>query len=69
MSPNPIPLRPPHRLLLEPIVRRALEEDLGRAGDVTSALVVPSDRRAKALLVARAPGHTRLRVGDPDYPG
>ena len=50
------PLRPPHALLLEPIVRRALEEDLGRAGDITSDLVVPADRTAKALLVARKPG-------------
>ncbi|MGA7712923.1 MAG: carboxylating nicotinate-nucleotide diphosphorylase [Rhizomicrobium sp.] len=49
-------LRPPHALILEPIVRRALKEDLGRAGDITSDLVVPADRMVKALLVARAPG-------------
>jgi len=49
-------LRPPHRLLLEPTVRRALEEDLGRAGDVTSDLIVPPDRRVEARLVARKPG-------------
>jgi len=48
--------RPPHPLLVEPIVRHALEEDLGRAGDITSDLVVPADRRAKAALVARKPG-------------
>jgi nicotinate-nucleotide pyrophosphorylase (carboxylating) len=42
--------------LLDPIVRRALEEDLGRAGDITSDLVVPAERQAKALLVARKPG-------------
>lgn len=48
--------RPPHRLLVEPIVRRALGEDLGRAGDITSDLVVPADRQAKAVLVARKPG-------------
>ena len=48
--------RPPHRLLVEPIVRHALEEDLGRAGDITSDLVVPEERRLKALLVARRPG-------------
>ncbi|MDE2134066.1 MAG: carboxylating nicotinate-nucleotide diphosphorylase [Alphaproteobacteria bacterium] len=47
---------PPHRLLLEPIVRRALEEDLGRAGDVTSELVVPAERRVEALLRTREPG-------------
>jgi nicotinate-nucleotide pyrophosphorylase (carboxylating) len=48
--------RPPHRLLVEPIVRRALEEDLGRAGDVTSELTVPAERRLLASLVARKPG-------------
>jgi len=48
--------RPPHKLTLEPLVRRALEEDLGNAGDVTSELVVPAERRAKALVVAREPG-------------
>jgi nicotinate-nucleotide pyrophosphorylase (carboxylating) len=48
--------RPPHALLVEPIVRAALLEDLGRAGDITSDLVVPSDRRAEARLVARKEG-------------
>ena len=52
---QPLP-HPPRPLLLEPIVRRALEEDLGRAGDVTSELVVPAERRAKALLLARESG-------------
>ncbi|HEX4862241.1 MAG TPA: carboxylating nicotinate-nucleotide diphosphorylase [Rhizomicrobium sp.] len=50
------PNRPPHRLLIEPIVRHALEEDLGRAGDVTSDLIVPADARIEAKLVARKPG-------------
>jgi nicotinate-nucleotide pyrophosphorylase (carboxylating) len=49
-------LRPPHPLLLDPIVRHALEEDFGRAGDITSDLVVPKEREASALLVARKPG-------------
>ena len=49
-------LRPPHRLLIEPIVRHALEEDLGRAGDVTSDLIVPAETRIEARLVARKPG-------------
>jgi nicotinate-nucleotide pyrophosphorylase (carboxylating) len=48
--------RPPNRLLIEPIVRRALEEDLGRAGDVTSDLIVPAERRLAARLIARKPG-------------
>jgi nicotinate-nucleotide pyrophosphorylase (carboxylating) len=48
--------RPPHALLVEPIVRHALEEDLGRAGDITSDLTIPADARASAKLVARKPG-------------
>lgn len=48
--------RPPPDLLVEPIVRRALEEDLGRAGDLTTDLVVSSEDRLSARVVARAPG-------------
>jgi nicotinate-nucleotide pyrophosphorylase (carboxylating) len=48
--------RPPHILLFEPIVRRALEEDLGRAGDITSELTIPADVRSSATLVARKAG-------------
>jgi len=47
---------PPHSLLVEPVVRHALEEDLGRAGDLTSDLIVPAEQRASAELVARASG-------------
>ena len=43
-------------LLYEDLVRRALAEDLGRAGDLTSDAVVPSEARAEAVLVAREPG-------------
>jgi nicotinate-nucleotide pyrophosphorylase (carboxylating) len=42
--------------LLEQQVRAALEEDLGRAGDITSDLTIPSDKQASAKLVARKPG-------------
>jgi nicotinate-nucleotide pyrophosphorylase (carboxylating) len=48
--------RPPHGLLVEPIVRRALEEDLGRAGDITSDLTIPEDAHASAKLIARKSG-------------
>jgi len=48
--------RPPHALLVEPIVRHALEEDLGRAGDITSELTIPPETRASAKLVARKQG-------------
>jgi nicotinate-nucleotide pyrophosphorylase (carboxylating) len=57
MTLSPLPFtRPPHALLVEPVVRHALEEDLGRAGDLTSELTVPADRQANARLVARAAG-------------
>ena len=48
--------RPPSLLLVEPLVRRALEEDLGRAGDITSDLTIPAAAKATARLVARRPG-------------
>jgi len=47
---------PPHALLVEPIVLHALEEDLGRAGDITSDLIIPASQKAKVKLVARKPG-------------
>jgi nicotinate-nucleotide pyrophosphorylase (carboxylating) len=47
---------PPHALLIEPVVRHALEEDLGRAGDITSNLTIAAGATAKATLVARKPG-------------
>jgi nicotinate-nucleotide pyrophosphorylase (carboxylating) len=42
--------------IYEPLIRRAFEEDLGRAGDLTSDLVVPETARAEARLVARRAG-------------
>jgi nicotinate-nucleotide pyrophosphorylase (carboxylating) len=44
------------RLLVEPIVRAALLEDLGRAGDITTDAVVPEDTRIEAVIIARQPG-------------
>src|SRR2546427_6710998 len=41
------------RLLVEPIVRAALLEDLGRAGDITTDAIVPEDTRIEAVIVAR----------------
>ena len=43
-------------LLLEPLVRNALLEDLGRAGDMTTDALVPAGRKAEAAFVARQPG-------------
>jgi nicotinate-nucleotide pyrophosphorylase (carboxylating) len=48
--------RPPHPLAVEPLVRTALQEDLGRAGDITSQLTIPFGQAAAARLVARKPG-------------
>ena len=48
--------RPPPSLLIEPQIRAALEEDLGRAGDITSDLTIPADKQVTAKLVARKPG-------------
>lgn len=39
-----------------PLVKRALAEDLGLAGDLTSDLTVPVDARGTALVVAREAG-------------
>ena len=47
---------PPHNLLIEPIVRHALEEDFGRAGDITSELTIEAGARATAKLAARKAG-------------
>ncbi|HZZ69798.1 MAG TPA: carboxylating nicotinate-nucleotide diphosphorylase [Phenylobacterium sp.] len=43
-------------LLIAPVVRAALAEDLGRAGDVTSQACVPADARFRAAFAARQPG-------------
>jgi nicotinate-nucleotide pyrophosphorylase (carboxylating) len=42
-----------HQLLFEDLLRRALLEDLGRAGDVTSDAVVEHDLQARARILAR----------------
>ncbi len=49
-----IPSLPP--LMVEPVVRAALLEDLGRAGDLTTDAIVPATARARTALVARQPG-------------
>jgi nicotinate-nucleotide pyrophosphorylase (carboxylating) len=43
-------------IMIEPLVRMALLEDLGRAGDLTSDAIVPAEARATTALVARQPG-------------
>ena len=51
MSVTPLPA-----LLIEPLVRAALVEDLGRAGDITTDSIVPAEARARFALNARQPG-------------
>jgi nicotinate-nucleotide pyrophosphorylase (carboxylating) len=43
-------------LHLDAVVRAALAEDLGRAGDVTAAACVPAEARLRAAFTARAAG-------------
>ncbi len=44
------------RLVIEPLVRAALLEDLGRAGDLTTDAIIAPDATATVALVAREPG-------------
>jgi nicotinate-nucleotide pyrophosphorylase (carboxylating) len=44
------------RLIVEPIVRAALLEDLGRAGDITTDAIVPEHAEIEAVSAARQPG-------------
>src|SRR5690242_3695840 len=65
-TPSPHHPAPPASLLradafispleVEAAVTRALEEDLGRAGDITSTATIPQDRDGRAALVAREAG-------------
>ena len=43
-------------ILIEPIVRMALTEDLGRAGDVTAQACIPEGARMRAVFAARKAG-------------
>lgn len=43
-------------LMLEPLVKSALLEDLGRAGDITTDAIVPRETQAQTRLVARQAG-------------
>ncbi len=51
MSVPPLPL-----IMIEPVVRAALLEDLGRAGDLTTDSIVPAEARTECAMVARQPG-------------
>ena len=43
-------------ILIEPVVRMALAEDLGLAGDVTAQACIPDGARMRAVFAARKPG-------------
>ena len=51
-----MPLAPLPAILIEPIVREALLEDLGRAGDLTTDAIVPRDLKTKTVMAARQEG-------------
>jgi nicotinate-nucleotide pyrophosphorylase (carboxylating) len=63
----------PYPLMVEPIVRAALLEDMGRAGDITTDAIVPADAGATAIVAARRDGRvaglsaalTAFRLLDP----
>ncbi|MCC6982330.1 MAG: carboxylating nicotinate-nucleotide diphosphorylase [Bauldia sp.] len=54
MTSVPLPDLPRH--LVRAAVEAALAEDLGRAGDITSAAIIPPDETARAVIAARRPG-------------
>ncbi|RWD26491.1 MAG: carboxylating nicotinate-nucleotide diphosphorylase [Mesorhizobium sp.] len=49
-------LAPLPQMIMEPIVRSALLEDFGRAGDITSDAIIPADCKATLVLNARQAG-------------
>lgn len=49
-------LPPLPAILVDAAVRAALAEDLGRAGDITTAAIIPADARASGVIAARRPG-------------
>src|ERR1700724_1692012 len=49
----PVPLA---RIMVEPMVRAALLEDRGRAGDLTTDAIIPAGLAARAAMVARETG-------------
>ncbi len=56
MTPGLDALLPLPPLLVEPVVRAALMEDLGRAGDITTMSVVPADAQTSGVIAARQAG-------------
>lgn len=61
-------------VILEPVVRLALSEDLGRGGDITTDAIIPASSRMRAVIAAREAGtaagydaaRLALRLIDPE---
>jgi nicotinate-nucleotide pyrophosphorylase (carboxylating) len=51
-----MPLVPLPTLLIEPLVRQSLVEDLGRAGDITTDAIAPADKIVRCVVDARQEG-------------
>lgn len=51
LAPPPLPA-----IILDPIVRLALAEDLGRAGDLTTDATIPQGTQMSVVIAARQPG-------------
>jgi nicotinate-nucleotide pyrophosphorylase (carboxylating) len=70
----PLPIAPLADIIIEPLVRLALAEDLGRGGDITTDATIPAATRMKAVIGAREAGITAgydaarlaLRLIDPE---
>src|SRR5258708_24900973 len=43
-------------LAIDDAVQRAIDEDLGRAGDITSIVTIPEPTQAHAIMIARQAG-------------
>ena len=72
-----LPIPPLPDLIIEPLVRLALAEDLGRGGDITTDAVIPAGTQMKAVMGSREPGvaagydaaRLALRLVDPQASG
>ena len=51
LVPPPLPA-----IILDPIVRLALAEDLGRAGDLTTDATISPETKMSVVIAARQPG-------------
>ena len=49
-------IAPPPQHLIDEAVARALSEDLGLVGDVTTTACIPADSQSRAVIAARKPG-------------